>query len=141
VGGAICLPFGSPLSKHIDSIIQRAEREADAIRREAERDAEDIRRDALEAAQRLLDRLLALEFPLGSLVADLREEIEEVARQLEAGGSAPSAPRSMSHEDSGPPAGGGNQPEDPEPVAPRQSRPARAREPEGWKRWVAGDAD
>ena len=81
-------PRRGTVNKHIDSILQRAEREAEAIRRAAERDAEDTLREAVKAAQRLLDRLDGLEFPLGSLVADLRQETEEVSRQLEVGEQA-----------------------------------------------------
>ena len=77
---------GYIVTEQIDSIIERAERDADAIRRDAERDAEDTRREAVEAAERLLGRLQALEFPLGSLVADLRDEMQQVAKQLGEGG-------------------------------------------------------
>lgn len=77
---------GYIVTEQIDTIIERAEREAEAIRRDAERDAEDIRREAVDAAQRLLGRLQALEFPLGNLVASLRDEMEQVSRQLEDGG-------------------------------------------------------
>lgn len=78
---------GYIVTEQIDAIIERAQREAEAIRRDAERDAEDTRREAVEAAQRLLGRLQALEFPLGNLVANLRDEMEHVSRQLEAGGA------------------------------------------------------
>ena len=76
---------GYIVTEQIDAIIEKAEQQAEAIRREAERDAEDMRRAALESAQRLLARLEALEFPLGSLVASLRDEAEHVSRQLEPG--------------------------------------------------------
>lgn len=74
---------GYIVTEQIDAIIEKAEQQADAIRREAERDAEDTRRAAVESAQRLLARVEALEFPLGSLVASLRDEAEDVSRQLE----------------------------------------------------------
>lgn len=138
---AICLDLGETLTKHIDSIIQRAERKADAIRREAERDAEDIRRDALESAQRLLDRLLALEFPLGSLVAGLREETEEVARQLDASGepSRPSASNPVPGGES--PHGGVSDREAASADVSRRARRSPQREPQGWQRWVPDEAD
>ena len=77
---------GYIVNEQIEAIIERAEQHAAAIRRDAERDAEDTRRAAVEAAQRLLARLEALEFPLGSLVASLRDEAEHVTRQIEDGG-------------------------------------------------------
>lgn len=73
---------GHIVTEQIDSIIQRAEQEAETIRREAERDAEDIRREAVVSAKRLLDRLRALEFPLGELVVSIRDEVEQVSREL-----------------------------------------------------------
>jgi hypothetical protein len=76
---------GYIVTEQIDSIIERAEQQAEAIRRQAERDAEDTRREAVAAAKRLLDRIHALEFPLGELVVSLRDEMDGVSRQLEAG--------------------------------------------------------
>lgn len=76
---------GRIVTEQIDSIIERAERQAETIRREAEQDAEHMRREAVDAAKRLLDRLHALEFPLGELVASLRDEVELASRELERG--------------------------------------------------------
>jgi hypothetical protein len=76
---------GYIVTEQIDAIMEKAEQQAEAIRRDALRDAEDTRRAAVEAAQRLLARLEALEFPLGSLVASLRDEAEHVSRQLDEG--------------------------------------------------------
>ena len=74
---------GYIVTEQIDSIIERAERQAETILRDAERDAEDMRREAADAAKRLLDRLQALEFPLGELVVGLRDEVDQVTLQLE----------------------------------------------------------
>ena len=73
---------GYIVTEQIDSIIERAERQAETILRDAERDAEDMRREAADAAKRLLDRLQALEFPLGELVVGLRDEVDQVTLQL-----------------------------------------------------------
>ena len=73
------------VAEQIESIIEEAEREAETIRRDAEREAEDIRREAVQGATRLLDRLRALEFPLGELVVGLRDEVADVSRTLERG--------------------------------------------------------
>ena len=73
------------VTEQIESIIEGAERDAEAIRREAAREAEDVRREAVRGATRLLDRLHGLEFPLGELVVSLRDEVEDVSRQLERG--------------------------------------------------------
>jgi len=70
------------VTEPVDSPLERAERDAARIRREAERDAEDIRRNAIAAADRLLGRIQALEFPLGQLVVSLRDEVKQVAREL-----------------------------------------------------------
>jgi hypothetical protein len=76
---------GYIVTEHIDSIVERAQQQAEAILRQAERDAEDTRREAVAAGKRLLDRIHALEFPLGELVLDLRDEMDRVSKQLEAG--------------------------------------------------------
>jgi hypothetical protein len=76
---------GYIVTEQIDSIVERAEQQAEMILRQAERDAEDTRREAVAAAKRLLDRIHALEFPLGELVVSLRDEMEGVSRELEAG--------------------------------------------------------
>jgi hypothetical protein len=76
---------GYIVTEQIDAILEKAQHEADTIRRDAERDAEDIRHEAVTAATRLLSRLQALEFPLGQLVADLRDETDRVNKELEGG--------------------------------------------------------
>ncbi len=123
------------LNEQTDPILQQAERDAEAIRTAAERDAEVIRREAFDAAQRLLDRLRALEFPLGDLVAELRQETDEVARQLEGGGQALESDPAASTGQEEPYA-------ERAPVDERPSRPAAGgQEREGWQRWVAADKD
>lgn len=73
---------GYIVTEQIDLIIARAEGQAETILRDAERDAEDTRREAIESAKRLLDRLHALEFPLGELVGSLRDEVEQVSLEV-----------------------------------------------------------
>ncbi len=87
------------MTEQIDSLLERAERDAERIRRKAEQDAEDTRRNAIAAAERLLGRLAALEFPLGQLVVDLREEVEQVARELERGTPVDKEPRADERDD------------------------------------------
>ena len=101
---------GFIVTEQIESIIERAEREAVTIRRDARRDAEDMRREAADAAKRLLDRLHALEFPLGELVVSLRDEVDRVTQELERGEHVDSHATSLP-----PPQGrsdGDDQPED-----------------------------
>lgn len=74
----------------VDSILADAKREAEEIRREAKRDADQQRRNATAAARRLVERLHALEWPLGELVADIRSELERVEGELENGGAVDS---------------------------------------------------
>lgn len=78
-------PASEAVTQRTESRRERAERDAERIRREAERDADAIRAEAIASAERLLDRLRALEFPLGQLVVSLREEIDYVADELEGG--------------------------------------------------------
>lgn len=73
---------GYLVTDRVDPLHEESEQEADMIRREAYREAERIRREAVTAAERLRGRIQALEFPLGQLVADLREETERVTRQI-----------------------------------------------------------
>ena len=74
---------GEIVTDHFDRLLEKAEQEADAIRSDALRDAEHIRRQAVSDAERLVGRLQALEFPLGLLVSDLRDETERVTKQIE----------------------------------------------------------
>jgi len=85
---------GSIVNEYIDSIVdaaerqaeeirQSADREADEVRQTAEREAELARREALNSAQRVFERINALEQPMGELVQTLRMEMERVGRELE----------------------------------------------------------
>ena len=76
---------GSIVTEHIDAIIASAERRAEEIRREGERDAEAKRRAAIASAQVLLERINALERPLGELVVSIRGEMDRLAGELESG--------------------------------------------------------
>lgn len=69
---------GAMVTEQVRSIIETAERNAEELRRNAERDAEQMRADAVEAAHRILDRLDAIEGPLGDLVAGLRREADSL---------------------------------------------------------------
>lgn len=85
---------GSIVNEYIDSIVdaaerqaeeirQSADREADEVRQTAEREAELARQEALNSAQRVFERINALEQPIGELVQTLRMEMERVGRELE----------------------------------------------------------
>ncbi len=85
---------GSIVNEYIDSIVdaaerqaaeirQAADREADETRQAAERAAELARQEALNSAQRVFERINALEQPIGELVETLRMEMERVGRELE----------------------------------------------------------
>lgn len=76
---------GSIVTEHIDAMVAGAERRAYEIENEAQRDAEDKRRAAIGSAQTLLERIGALERPLGELVLDIRGEVERVSGELGSG--------------------------------------------------------
>jgi hypothetical protein len=63
---------GAMVTEQVRSIIDAAENNAAEIRRNAERDVQQMRQEAVEAAHRILDRLDAIEGPLGELVSSLR---------------------------------------------------------------------
>jgi hypothetical protein len=67
---------GAMVTEQVRSIIEAAENRAVEIRRTAERDADQMRQEAVEAAHRILDRLDAIEGPLGELVTSLRREAD-----------------------------------------------------------------
>lgn len=67
---------GAMVTEQVRSIIEAAEHNAEEIRRNAERDADEMRKEAVEAAHRILDRLDAIEGPLGELVTSLRREAD-----------------------------------------------------------------
>lgn len=74
---------GSIVTEYIDSIVDTAERQAEEIRQDANRDAELARQEALDSAQRVFERINALERPLSELVHTLQTEMKRVGRELE----------------------------------------------------------
>jgi hypothetical protein len=72
---------GAMVTEQVRSIIEAAEHNAEEIRRNAERDAEQMRKEAVEAAHRILDRLDAIEGPLGELVSGLRHEADSLTSE------------------------------------------------------------
>jgi RNA polymerase primary sigma factor len=74
---------GAIVTEHIRSIIEQAEANAEEIRRSAEEEADAIRQQAAGTAQRLLERIRAIEGPLAELVAELEREptAEEIAER------------------------------------------------------------
>lgn len=74
---------GSIVTEQVRSIISAAETNAEEIRRSAERDAAGIRREAVDAAQRVLDRVDAVEGPLSELVDALRREADSLTSDLD----------------------------------------------------------
>ena len=72
---------GAMVTEQVRSIIEAAEHNAEEIRRNAERDAEQMRKEAVQAANRILDRLDAIEGPLGELVAGLRREADSLTSE------------------------------------------------------------
>jgi hypothetical protein len=75
---------GSIVTEQVRSIIEAAETNAAEIRRNAERDAVAIRQQASAAANRILERLGAIEAPLGELVAGLRREADSLSADADA---------------------------------------------------------
>lgn len=69
---------GAMVTEQVRSIIEAAEKRAEDIRKSAERDAEEMRKEAVAAAHRILDRLDAIEGPLGELVTSLRREADNL---------------------------------------------------------------
>jgi hypothetical protein len=76
---------GSIVTEQVRSIIEAAETNAEEIRRSAQRDAVAIRQQAAAAANRILERLGALEAPLGELVEGLRREADSLSADAERG--------------------------------------------------------
>lgn len=74
---------GSIVSEHVRSIIDAAQKRAAEIDRTAQQEAESIRTEAYEAAQRVLERIDALEGQLGSLVNGLRDEAGNLTGSLD----------------------------------------------------------
>jgi len=134
---------GDIATDRFDTLLEKAEQEAETIRRDALQDAEDIRREAVTAAERLMGRIQALEFPLGQLVADLRDETQRVTREIQ------SKPYHDSHATTLPPGAdrsseqarsdeqgdhwddvdGASEPDDTEPGLPAEEEQGRSAEP------------
>lgn len=73
---------GSIVTEHVRSIIDAAETRAAEIDRTAQQEAESVRTEAYEAAQRVLERIDAVEGQLGSLVNGLRDEAGSLSGSL-----------------------------------------------------------
>jgi hypothetical protein len=69
---------GAMVTEQVRSIIEAAEKRAEDIRSSAERDSDEMRKEAVAAAHRILDRLDAIEGPLGELVTSLRREADKL---------------------------------------------------------------
>jgi cell division septum initiation protein DivIVA len=74
---------GAIVTEQVRSIIEAAEASAEETRRNAQRDAHAIRQEASEAANRVLERLDAIEGPLGDLVAGLRRETDALTTEVD----------------------------------------------------------
>jgi hypothetical protein len=74
---------GAIVTDQVRSIISTAETRAREIRSDAERDAGMIRQQAADAANRVLERLGAVEGPLGELVSSLRREADTLTADLD----------------------------------------------------------
>lgn len=70
---------GSIVTEQVRSVIVAAETSATELRQSAERDATATRQEAAAAANRILDRLSALETPLSDFVAALRREADSLS--------------------------------------------------------------
>jgi cell division septum initiation protein DivIVA len=66
------------VTEQVRSIIEAAEKRAEEIRSSSERDSDEMRKEAVAAAHRILDRLDAIEGPLGELVTSLRHEADKL---------------------------------------------------------------
>ena len=69
---------GQLVTEQIRSIIDQAQEGANELRRTAEQDASTIRQQAAESANRILERIRALDGPLSELVAELQRESERL---------------------------------------------------------------
>lgn len=76
---------GSIVTDQVRSIVDAARSRAIEIEQSAHQDAADIRREAHSGAVRLLERIDAIEGQLGTLVASLRREADQLATDLDKG--------------------------------------------------------
>lgn len=74
---------GSIVTDHVRSIIDAAETRAQETERNAQQEAQQLRTEAYEAANRVLERIDALEGRLGELVSGLRQEAGSLSGNLE----------------------------------------------------------
>ena len=74
---------GAIVTEQVRSIITAAETSAEKTRRNAQRDGFAIRQEASDAANRVLERLAALEKPLGDLVVGLQREADSLTTELD----------------------------------------------------------
>ena len=74
---------GAIVTEQVHSIIGAADASAEGIRRNAQRDAHTMRRNASDAANRVLERLDAIEGPLGDLVAGLRQQTDKLTTEVD----------------------------------------------------------
>jgi hypothetical protein len=73
---------GEIVTEQIRAMIAAAEAQAHEIRQDAESDAERIRREAAASSAKLIERIDALDRPLGELVAGLRQELDGLSTDL-----------------------------------------------------------
>jgi vacuolar-type H+-ATPase subunit H len=78
---------GAIVTEQIRSIIEQAEVNAQEIRANAEREADAIRQRAAESAQRMLQRIEAIDGPLSELVAELQREAEGLTAEYNSPGN------------------------------------------------------
>jgi vacuolar-type H+-ATPase subunit H len=78
---------GAIVTEQIRSIIEQAEVNAQEIRANAEREADAIRQRAAESAQRMLQRIEAIDGPLSELVAELQREAEGLTAEFNSPGN------------------------------------------------------
>ncbi len=69
---------GQLVTEQIQSIIDQAQASATELRQNAENEADQIRRQAADSANRILERIRALDGPLSELVAELQREAERL---------------------------------------------------------------
>ena len=74
---------GAIVTDHVRSIVEAAQARATEIEQAARREAEEITRNAHTGAVRLLERIDTMEGQLGSLVANLRREADQLAADLD----------------------------------------------------------
>ncbi len=74
---------GAIVTDHVRSIVEAAQARATEIEQAARRDAEEITKHAHSGAVRLLERIDSMEGQLGTLVAGLRREADQLAADLD----------------------------------------------------------